>query len=196
MTFRPMTHADADAVADIHAASIDQGFLVRLGRRFLRQLYLGIASDAGSRVFVAVDGQQIVGFAAFSRDVGAMYRHVLRSRFFRLGLAAVPAALNPFLVREIFDTLRYPAKQHAQRLPAAEILSIAIRPGARGGGVGRRLLDELYGAARAAGVDEVKVLAGARLEGANRFYAQCGFVRCAEIIQHGEPLNVYVRRLD
>ena len=31
-----------------------------------------------------------------------------------------------------------------------------------------------------------------RLEGANRFYPACGFEKAAEIVQHGEVLNVYI----
>jgi hypothetical protein len=47
--------------------------------------------------------------------------------------------------------------------------------------------------ARADGQVPLKVLAGARLEAANRFYPACGFTKTAELIQHGEILNVYVR---
>lgn len=45
---------------------------------------------------------------------------------------------------------------------------------------------------RDAGVDQVKVLAGAALPGANRFYPACGFHKVAELTQHCESLNVYV----
>jgi GNAT superfamily N-acetyltransferase len=193
---RSMQPADARAVAQLHAQSITEGFLVKLGRGFLRQLYLGIASDEGSRVLVAAEGNRLSGFCAYSRDVSAMYRRVLCSRFFRLGLASLPRSLNPLVLKEVLDTLRYPAKQSAQQLPPAEILSIATAPEARGTGIGRRLLHEALELARRDGQCEIKVLAGARLEGANRFYQACGFELAAEISQHGEVLNVYVKRLE
>jgi len=192
---RSMQDEDAAAVARIHAQSITEGFLIRLGRRFLRQLYLGIAHDEGSQVLVAIEGPAVAGFCAYSCDVAAMYRRVLRARTFRLALASLPRSLNPLVIKEVFDTLRYPAKQSAKRLPAAEILSVAVAADARGTGVGKRLLHEVVGLARREGQPAIKVLAGAKLEAANRFYRACGFDLATEIIQHGEALNVYVKRL-
>ncbi len=190
---RLMQTRDAAAVARLHAASITEGFLSRLGQRFLRQLYLGIAEADGSCVYVAELNGQVVGFCAYARDVGAMYKRVLRKRFCRLGVAALPRVLNPLVVKEVLDTLRYPAKQSDAQLPAAEILSISVDAAARGSGCGRKLLEAVYERARADGQRQIKVLAGARLEGANRFYQACGFDKVAEIVQHGEVLNVYVR---
>jgi ribosomal protein S18 acetylase RimI-like enzyme len=190
-----MHDREAGAVARLHAESITQGFLTRLGTRFLRRLYLGIAHDDESCVFVAREANGVVGFCAYSRDVGAMYRRVLRASLLRLGSASLPFSLNPWLLKEIFETLRYPAKQRAQSLPAAEILSIAVSDQARGAGIGRLLLNEALRRARADGESAVKVLAGVELDDANRFYERCGFDRAAELIQHGKVLNVYVRDL-
>ena len=55
-----------------------------------------------------------------------MYRRVLKSRFWRLGFASLPRSLNPRLIKEVCETLRYPAKQAAQSLPPAEILSVGV----------------------------------------------------------------------
>jgi len=192
---RTMHDEDAAAVARLHAQSITQGFLSKLGERFLRQLYLGIARDEGSGVVVALRGQDVAGFCAYSRDVSSMYRRVLRARTFRLGLASLPRSLNPLLIKEVFDTLRYPSKQSAKRLPPAEILSIAVAASERGTGVGNKLLEEAVEWVRQEGQSAIKVVAGARLEGANRFYIACGFEKVAEIVQHGEILNVYVKLL-
>jgi len=192
-TLRAMLKADASAVARLHAETITQGFLAKLGRRFLRQLYLGLAADEGSRVWVVAQGEGVLGFLAYSQDVSAMYRRVWRARFWRLGLASLPRSLNPLLIREVFDTLRYPAKQTAQELPPAEILSVGVSRAARGRGVGRQLVEAALRQAREDGQGQLKVLAGAGLEEANRFYPACRFEKVAEIIQHGEPLNVYVR---
>lgn len=190
---RPMQDDDAAAVARIHAESITEGFLTRLGQRFLRQLYLGIARDEGSQILVAGARHEVVGFCAYSRDVSAMYRRILRLRIFRLAWASLPRSLNPWVIKQVLDTLRYPGKQSAKALPPAEILSIAVGAKARGTGVGKKLLHRVLEVARRDGQREVKVLAGAKLEGANRFYRACGFNLAAEIVQHGEVLRVYVK---
>lgn len=192
MTIDLMQKRDAGQVAALHAATITEGFLLRLGRRFLRQMYLGVAEDEHSVVYVARAGDRVLGFCAYSEDVSAMYKRVLRSRWWRLGWASVPNSLNPFVLKEVLDTLRYPAKQAAVDLPPAEILSIGVDASTRGGGVGRKLLDRALEHARAAGQTRVKVLAGAKLAGANAFYQRYGFSKLAELTQHGEVLNVYV----
>lgn len=192
---RHMREDDAAQVAALHADTITEGFLTRLGRRFLRQLYLGIARDPQSAVFVAEQDGSVAGFCAYSRDVSAMYRRVLGTCWARLAWAALPAALSPRVLREVFETLRYPRKQAALRLPRPEILSIGVSSAARGGGVGRRLVEAAVDRARADSEQQLKVLAGAKLEAANRFYQRCGFECVTTLVQHGEPLNVYSRRL-
>jgi ribosomal protein S18 acetylase RimI-like enzyme len=187
-----MKPADATAVARLHGETIAAGFLSKLGRRFLRQLYLGVAADPGACVWVAECDGEIFGFLAYAQDVGAMYRRVLKARFWRLGLASLPRSLNPWLIKEVFETLRYPAKQAAQALPPAEILSVGVDARTRGSGVGRRLVAHAAARAKADGQRQLKVLAGARLEAANRFYQACGFAKAGEIVQHGEVLNVYI----
>ena len=196
-----MTRCDAAAVADLHYECINKGFLVKLGRRFLRQLYLGIAADAESCVWVAQSAADegsasILGFCAYSRNVAGLYTRVIKARFFSMGFASLPYSLNPLVLKEVFETLRYPAKQGEKQLPPAEILSIAVSDRARGGGVGRKLLDAALVRARADQITAIKVLAGAKLDSANRFYPACGFQKADEIVQHGEVLNVYVREID
>jgi len=188
-----MQPAHAPAVARLHAATITEGFLLQLGPRFLASLYRGIAADDACRVWVALHAGQVTGFCAYARDVRGMYRRILRRRWLRLGFASLPYTLNPFTVKETLDTLRYPAKQASANLPPAELLAIGVDAAARGTGAGRRLLERAVQQAARDGCSEIKVLAGARLEGANRFYLACGFAKRAEIMQHGEVLNVYVR---
>ncbi len=131
-----MHAGDAARVARLHAETITQGFLTRLGPRFLRQIYLGVAADPTSRVWVAVREGEVLGFLAYAVDVGAMYRRILRARTLRLAFASLPYTLNPWIVREVLDTLRYPHKQSDAQLPPAEILSVGVSPAARGGALG------------------------------------------------------------
>ncbi len=195
IVIRRMRPQDAHAVARLHDAMIGEGFLRRLGRRFLAALYRAIDRTPGSVVHVAEADGRVVGFCAYARDVSAMYRQVLRHSGWRLVLAAVPRVFDPRLALEALDTLRYPSKQAACELPPAEILAIAVDPQMHGRGVGRRLLQAAVQQARDDGQPALKVLAGERLEGANRFYQACGFECITRIVQHGEPLNVYVLRL-
>ena len=193
IVIRKMRTAEATVVARLHAAAITEGFLNKLGIRFLASLYLGIVQDGDSQVWVADRDGEIIGLCAYARNIGALFRSVVRRRFLRLAFASVPYSLNPLVLKEVLDTFRYPAKKQSQRLPAAEILSIAVDARGRGTGTGRRLLGEAMRQAAMDGVAEIKVVASADLVAANRFYVACGFAQRTEIIQHGHTLNVYVR---
>jgi ribosomal protein S18 acetylase RimI-like enzyme len=192
---RHMRANEASAVARLHAGTITEGFLNKLGLRFLACLYRGIQDDASSHVWIAEEGGDFVGFCAYAQNVGGLYKRVLRKRFLRLAFASLPSSLNPWVLKEVVDTLRYPAKQSAQQLPAAEILSIAVHAKVQGQGVGKQLLQEALSQAKADGETEIKVVAGASLAGANRFYLGCGFQKRCEIEQHGHALNVYTKSL-
>ena len=196
ITVQPLAREHAPAVARLHARRINEGFLVRLGERFLGELYLAIAAEPDAAVLVALNQTRVVGFCAYARDVAGLFRRLLRRRGWRLGLAALPRAFNPRILFKIIETLRYPAKQEGAKLPAAEILSIAVDDQMRGAGIGTMLIERALQLAQRDGQAEIKVLAGAALEGANRFYLKCGFEKRTQIFQHGEPLNVYVRRLE
>lgn len=193
IAIRNMSDAEASEVACLHASSITEGFLSKLGNRFLRSLYLGIAGNVDSRVWVARKDGAIVGFCAYSRNISAMYRSVLRARFARLAIASLPRSLNPLVLKEVFDTLAYPTKQRALDLPEAEILSIAVDAQGRGYGTGSKLLTEALKQAARDGAREIKVVVGAKLAVANVFYLALGFERRAEIVQHGGAVNVYVK---
>ena len=191
---RPMTADDVAAAAQMHGHCIDRGFLVRLGPRFLRQLYRCLAADDAGKVWIALDDAgRVIGVCAYARDVRRLYRRVIRRGWFRLALATLPHSLHPRIAKGVLDALRYPRKVSRKRLPAAEILSIAVDPATRGAGVGRMLLERAVAQARQDGQEQIKVLAGTVLEVANRFYQACGFVKIDELAQHGGTLNVYAR---
>lgn len=192
VTIEPFRSEHAGTVADLHIRGLPESFLIRLGRRFLAALYRGLARDPECAIFVARQNDRVVGFCACTTSVKGVFRRVIRRNWLSLGFASLPASLRPGVLREIREVLRYSGKQAAAGLPPAEILSIAVDEAARGAGVGRLLLRKAFEQAHLAGLHEIKVLAGARLPGANQFYQRCGLELRTEIIQHGAPLNVYV----
>jgi ribosomal protein S18 acetylase RimI-like enzyme len=63
----------------------------------------------------------------------------------------------------------------ALRGPAGVLHDIVVDPAARGGGVGRLLLDQAIAALEAAGAPRVVLMSAARNEGAQRLFARAGF---------------------
>jgi len=176
VAIRPAAGRDVGAAARLHA-EINEGFLPTLGPAFLRLLYRRITRWPRSFLLVAVDEGRVVGMATGTEDVGALYRSFL----VRDGwLAAVVAA--PRLARAVppvMETLRYPGGEAG---PAAELLSLAVDPAARGAGVGRRLAEAVNAEFSRRGVHAARVVAAADNAAALGVYRAVGY-RDAERIE-------------
>ncbi|MBW6536760.1 MAG: GNAT family N-acetyltransferase [Mariniphaga sp.] len=108
---------------------------------------------------------------------------------------------NPALLKPLWKTFRELAHSVSENknepdIPETELLSISVSPEARQGGIGSRLLAALEQALKNRGINQYKVIAGQKLEGANKFYRKNGFVLAKQIFIHGnEVSNVYVKAI-
>jgi GNAT superfamily N-acetyltransferase len=187
---------DFHAVAALHRQSIAEGFLSTLGERFLARLYRAIAEDPGSavRVAVAEGAGALEGFVAGTVDTRAMYRRVLGRQWLWFGLLLAPSALKPRVLRRILETMRYGRTAGVQDPSVrAELLAVAVAPGARGKGVGRSLIAGLEQFYAERGVQTYKVVTAADDPVSNAFYAACGFAPTREFAHHGNPMREYIR---
>ena len=182
MTIRRGTATDAREAARLHASSITEGFLPRLGSRFLTYLYKRIARDDQSFLFVADTGNGgLDGMIAGTSDVGALYRRFARHEGIAAATVAAPRIVRN--LRPVFETWRY-GRGADDDLPAAELLAVAVDDRARGRGVGHALVGELNGEFARRGTRAVKVVVGATNEGALRLYRACGYRDAATIEVH------------
>jgi ribosomal protein S18 acetylase RimI-like enzyme len=183
------TAADAAAAATLHASEISEGFLPSLGRGFLARLYRRVVRSPRSFLLVADDGGTVVGFVAGTEDVKALYRSFLVHDGAVAALAAFPRLARSW--RRVLETLRYPAEATGSDgldLPPAELLAIAVAPGARGRGAGRLLVDALTAEFTRRSVPSVRVVVGADNAAAIRLYERSGFASAARVEVHaGTP---------
>jgi ribosomal protein S18 acetylase RimI-like enzyme len=178
---RPGTAGDARRAAELHASGITEGFLSRLGPRFLERLYRCVVRDEGSFLLVSEEGGIVNGMIAGSENVPALYKRFLR----REGLAAAVVAA-PRLVRNagsVLETLRY-SGSNDDELPSAELLSVAVDRTARGQGFGRRLVEALKEEFTRRGTSTSKVVVGADNEPALKLYRECGYRDAASVQVH------------
>jgi len=171
-------------------------FLPTLGQPFLTRLYRAIAADSDAVAIVAQGVDGVVGFAAGVTSVGAFYRRFARRHGPMAALAAAPRLIRPRVAWRLLETVRYPSQVDAgnDRLPDAELLSIAVDPAWRVGGTGRALANGVLAALADRGVGELKVVVGAANLVANRFYARVGFREAGYLTVHqGTPSKVWIR---
>jgi len=184
---------EAAAVAAYHHQLIPTAFLSQLGVRFLTHVYRALHRSRHAFIFVAVDANDgVIGFICGATSVKGLYRSVLLRRGWLYAGLLLRQVLHWNVLRRVIETLFYPSKL-GDTLPQAELLSIAVDPGARGSGVATALLDALLGEFRRRGCGEFRVLVGADLDAANAYYIKHGFALTDTTESHGVASNVYVR---
>lgn len=182
---------DAAALASIHRGALPGAFLSSLGHRFLRRLYIALATDPDAEVFVAEDGHGVAGFATGVPSVRGFYRRFYVRHGLLAGLAAAPSLIRRGMIHKFRETGKYP--DASRNLPDSELLSIAVAGRLRSRGVGRQLAERILSGLSERGVSEIKVVVGADNNEANRFYERIGFKHRVSLFVHdGEPSNVLV----
>jgi GNAT superfamily N-acetyltransferase len=72
----------------------------------------------------------------------------------------------------------------------------SVNPEAQKGGIGSKLLAAMENELKNRGITRYKVIAGEKLEGANKFYRKNGFVLTKMISIHGDEVsNLYVKEI-
>lgn len=182
------------AVARMHIACLDRGFLATLGERFLALMYEAIEAAPQSRLITVERDGVIVGFITGAVGMKAIYRQMLRSPV-RLARALLPTLSSSARIRRIFEILRYGGGASAPAgLPDAELLSLAVAREWRGSGVAEELYSSLVEHFREDGVDAFRIIVGDSLQPAHRFYRRMGAVVAGKLEVHeGEQSLVYVQ---
>jgi len=169
---RPATTDDAARAAALHSEQIADGFLSRLGPRFLTRLYRRVCRTDNSFLLVAEHSGRIVGFVAGSVDTRRLFAGFLA----RDGAAAVLGSAWPLLSswRQVIETLRR-GRGESGHAADGELLAIAVDPALQGRGVGRRLVDALLAEMDRRGAGTVAVVVGADNTPALSLYGSSGF---------------------
>lgn len=189
----------ASQVASLHYQTITQGFLTKLGERFLEILYHFLIQH--EQIFVYKEDKQILGFISCALSSTSIMRRFVFSS--PKGILRILLVLlkNPKLLKQLWETFQAPSLSKSSSevnldIPETELLSICVSQKAQQGGIGSKLLHALEIELKRSGINCYKVIAGEKLEGANRFYQKNGFVLVKRISIHGEDIsNVYIKEL-
>lgn len=183
-------------VARLHVRCLDRSFLATLGEGFLAQMYAAIDATPGALLLTEERDGEVVGFITGGTGMGAIYRRMMR-RPVRLGFALLPALVRPAKLRRIVEILRYSGDDGLPAdVPEPELLSLAVAPEWRGKSIADSLYARLAEAFQAQGVAAFRIIVGAALAPAHRFYKRMGAVPAGEVEVHaGESSTVYVHRV-
>lgn len=192
MNLRLAVDKDTDVISELHYQYISSGFLSSLGISLLRLLYQSMITSKHSFCFVAEEDGRVVGFVSGTTDVGEFYKEFFKKNFLKASLILLPKALNPQMIRKVLETLLYPVKKE-QDLPNAELLSIVVDKNYQGKDNSQKLFEGLVEEFKKRNVKQFKVVVGANLLPACKFYEKMGGVLQKVIEVHkGDKSRVYV----
>ena len=145
-----------------------------------------------------VPGQDVIGFVSGGGGMGAVYRRMLH-HWWRLGVSLLPALVSPKKLWRIMEVFRYGRRESRSAAPTsivqeAELFSIAVDGDHRGKGIAEALYRELERHFKANGKPVFKIVVGATLTTAHRFYQRMGASAVAQVeVHHGEISVVYAQ---
>ncbi len=183
---------DALQIAGIHKKEISGGFLSSLPVSFLEKLYEAVIFSPVSFCVVAKEGDEVIGFIAGTADTNKFYRYFLRHYFFQSIFILLPKVFSSF--KKIIETLLYPSID--QSLPKAELLTMAVAVQFQGRGFASAMFVEFKTEIKKRNIKTFKVLVGADLAAAIKFYEKSGFTFVKNTSVHKKSISkIYVYKL-
>jgi len=182
-------------VAELHSSCIAGGFLRSLGTRFLSVVYRCIDEHPEAVLLTEAKDGEVVGFVA-----GTTGRVPLRSLLMRHPVLVLwtlaPSLLSLRTLKGIFSVAKYAGNSStgSEGWPRAELLSIAVYPAHRGSGISERLFHDLEQAFADAQVEQFRIVVGASLEPALRYYARMGCEEVGRLELHGSAQSIVLAR--
>lgn len=179
-------------IARIHRESISTGFLSSLGLNFLTKLYEFIISNGYSNCYVYVINNKIVGFCCITNDSKRLYGDFLKKH---LLLAAKITIINLFKIdtlRKIVDHLFYNSKK--DKLPNAELLSVAVISGYKRKKIGSQLFDYIQNKFKKQNIKKFVIATGANNIESNEYFKSqdCKLYKKTQL-HHNQDSHIYIK---
>ena len=184
---------EIEKLAILHKKAFPTFFLTQLGLPFLKVLYKGYLDDKDSGIIVAVNGEKIIGFIAYSKDYPRFYKGLLKHKIIQFGWCAFLSILHhPSFTKRLFGAFKK-SDSVVKSEKYVELASICVEPSMSGKGIGTKLIDYLKS------ITDYDEYAFINLEtdaehndAANRFYEKNGFKLTSEFITaEGRRMNEY-----
>jgi ribosomal protein S18 acetylase RimI-like enzyme len=184
----------AKEVAELHISGISTGFISSLGIDFVTVLYRAIEESEHSVCLMAQKDSKVVGFAAFTTDLSALYRSVICKSGCKFVFLLARKLFSLSTLKKIFETLLYPSRIKKMDLPGPEFLSMVIVEEERGKGLATELIKQGFAECAKQGVEELKIFAAVNIKPINKMYEKLGFELVGQMDSHDITSNVYVAR--
>lgn len=182
-----------DKIVKLHIDTFQGFFLSTLHPGFLRQLYKAFVTHKQSELLVSFDGEEPIGFIAYSWDTTGAYRHMLFRYFFPFVWYSFLSFLKkPSIFFKMFSALSMPYS-HRRDANYVKIFSIGVEPEYRTHGVGSHLIETMKSRIDFNEIEYITLETDAKdNEEANQFYLKNGFRLSSDFYTfEGRHMNKY-----
>lgn len=165
----------ADSVAQLHIAWLPTQFLGASGQALLRIYYAAIACRQGACGFVALDGQEVVGYICGIWDAGVVKKTLLSGYgLSALYWGALHVLRRPKMIAEMLGRLR--ATDSGSATSGFELRPLVIAPPYRHTGLSVQLIEWLFNEARERGYLVMHLYCDPSNFSARKLYERVGFL--------------------
>lgn len=190
VSIRKASPDDSPSVAALHLAEIPWGLLTSMGPRFVEAFYRTLLGSDLGFAFLAEREGRAIGYITGVVHWRQFYRAFLRRNLLMAARVVARRLFDLTRWRRLLETTRYAT---STAVSDAELLSIALRPEARGTGAATSLVRALLDEFARRGIRRVRVTTASDNVAATRVYERTGFEFVGEEEIHpGERARVYV----
>ena len=188
-----LSKMELDDVVKIHMETFAGFFLTFLGKGFLRQMYKGFIAHENSGLIGAKSEKGIVGVLAYSEDLSAFYKYLIKTRLIPFAWYSLGAAIRrPSAIIRLIRAFQKPGETKREE-KYVELSSIGVSPDVKGQHIGSRMIDklkEMFDADKFAFINlETDAVNN---EGVNAFYVKNNFVLTRTFeTPEGRKMNEY-----
>ncbi|HEM3205530.1 GNAT family N-acetyltransferase [Streptococcus suis] len=167
---------EINKVVEIHLSTFKGLFLTFLGRGFLKNLYAGFLEHNFSELMLITTNNDVIGFIAYSENISAFYKWLLKNKFFQfLWYSFLASIRSPKASIRLLRALFYPQKSRSNE-SYVELSSIGIHPNYKNQGFGSALISEFIKRQNFSEIDYIKLTTDSiDNDLANTFYKKNGF---------------------
>lgn len=193
---RKINDKDAEEIAKIHHAALNNTFLSSLGLSFLAGMYNALADDPKSILFVAEEDGEVAGFISCILESDTFIRRIILKSPMKLSLPIGCQIIKKLsTIKKILQTLRYGKLCFIENVDT-ELLAIAVVPKFQRAGIGSSLFNALLEELKSRNVKKLKVLVGQELESAQCFYKKNNFIHQKTIALYEMKKDIFVKDID
>ncbi len=195
----PNNKSYIEQVAGLHSAFLKTGFLSKLGKNFLINLYEAIARSENSFLIVFVEKEKVIGFISGTENLNLFYKYFFKTYFFNIIVSLLPVIFSFNKLKKVIEIICYIKGKDREdvKLPDAELLSIVVEQNSRGKNIGEKLFITLLEEFKKRNIKEFKIIVGSELKHAKKFYEKLGAEQIGEIELHkGADSIIYIFKVE